>query len=113
MSLNQPAQFTTSIHDHWKLFLIEGLVLLLLGLLAILVPPLATLGVTIFIGWLFLISGAMGLITTFWARQAAGLWWSLISGLLGIGAGLVLLVSPVSGAVSLTLVLIVFFIIEG
>ena len=54
---------------HWLMFVVEGVVLLILGLLAVLVPPLATLGVTIFLGWLFLVSGVMGLIATFWARQ--------------------------------------------
>ncbi len=52
------------------MFLVEGIVLLALGFLAILLPPLATLGITILFGWLFLISGVMGLIATFWARQA-------------------------------------------
>jgi uncharacterized membrane protein HdeD (DUF308 family) len=107
------AAFAKSLHDHWVLFLIEGIVLLILGLLAFVIPPLATLGVTIVIGWLFLISGIMGLITTFGARKAPGFWWSLISAVLGIGAGLILLVMPLSGAISLTLVLIVFFLIEG
>jgi uncharacterized membrane protein HdeD (DUF308 family) len=79
----------------------------------VLLPPLATIGVTIFIGWLFLLSGVMGLIATFWARRAPGFWWALLSAALGIAAGLVLLASPAGGAVSLTLVLIVFFVIEG
>jgi uncharacterized membrane protein HdeD (DUF308 family) len=55
----------------------------------------------------------VGLFTTFWARHAPGFWWSLLSATLAIGAGLVLLAWPVGGAVSLTLVLIVFFLIEG
>jgi uncharacterized membrane protein HdeD (DUF308 family) len=95
------------------LFLIEGIVLVVLGILAIIVPPLATITFTLFLGWLFLISGIMGLITTFWARQAPGFWWSLLSAVLAIAAGIVLLVWPISGAISLTLLLIVFFIIEG
>lgn len=74
---------------------------------------LATIGFTIVLGWLFLISGIMGLVTTFYMRGAPGFWWALISALIGIGAGVVLLISPVSGAVSLTLVLIAFFIVEG
>jgi uncharacterized membrane protein HdeD (DUF308 family) len=114
---NQPASLgeaiTRSMHDHWLLFVIEGIVLLVLGALAIVVPPLATLGVTIFLGWLLLISGVVGLATTFMARGAPGFWWSLLSGVLGIVAGLVLILFPVSGAVSLTLVLIAFFIVEG
>lgn len=107
------AAFANSVREHWKLFLVEGVVLLILGLIALLIPPLATLGVTIVLGWLFLMSGSMGLIATFWARGAPGFWWSLISALLGIGAGVVLLAQPVSGAISLTLVLIVFFVVEG
>jgi uncharacterized membrane protein HdeD (DUF308 family) len=53
------------------------------------------------------------LITTFGARHAPGFWWSLLSAVLAIAAGLVLLAWPVSGAISLTLLLIVFFFIEG
>src|SRR3954451_4135503 len=113
MSMNQPLQAQVMLRDHWRMFVIEGVVLLILGFLAVLVPPLATLGVTIFLGWLVLISGVMGLIATIWARQAPGFWWALISALLGIAAGLVLVASPVGGAVSLTLVLIVFFVVEG
>jgi uncharacterized membrane protein HdeD (DUF308 family) len=46
-------------------------------------------------------------------RPAPGFWWSLISAVLGIIVGLLLIARPVSGAVSLTLVLIAFFLIEG
>jgi uncharacterized membrane protein HdeD (DUF308 family) len=102
-----------SIREHWVLFLIEGIVLVVLGILAILVPPLATITFTFFIGWLFLIMGIMGLITTFWARHAPGFWWSLLSAVLAIAAGIVLLINPFSGAFTLTLLLIAFFILEG
>jgi uncharacterized membrane protein HdeD (DUF308 family) len=119
MSMNQPdlrsAQraVAEAMREHWVLFLVEGIVLVVLGLLAIVIPPLATLAVTILIGWLFLISGALGLVTTFWAKGAPGFWWSLVSAIIAIVAGVILLASPVGGSVSLTLVLIVFFIIEG
>lgn len=119
MSMDRPdadrlrSTVTASMQEHWVLFLVEGIILVILGLVAIIVPPLATLAVAIFIGWLFLISGIVGLVTTFWMRHAPGFWWSLLSALLGIVAGIVLIGSPVSGAISLTLVLIVFFIIEG
>jgi uncharacterized membrane protein HdeD (DUF308 family) len=119
MSMNQPdlrsAQraVAEAMREHWVLFLVEGIVLVVLGLLAIVIPPLATLAVTILIGWLFLISGVVGLVTTFWAKGAPGFWWSLVSAIIAIIAGVILLASPVGGSVSLTLVLIVFFIIEG
>jgi len=102
-----------SVRDHWVMFLIEGVILVVLGLLAIVVPVVATIAVAIFLGWLFLISGIVGLITTFWARHAPGFWWALVSAVLAIAAGIVLLGWPISGAISLTLLLIVFFIIEG
>ena len=38
-----------AIHEHWKLFLIEGIILIILGIAAILVPPIATLAFTIVI----------------------------------------------------------------
>jgi uncharacterized membrane protein HdeD (DUF308 family) len=120
MSLNQPNNIeefqrtvVKSIHDHWVLFLVEGIVLVILGLLAIVLPPIATLAVTILVGWLFLISGVVGLIMTFMARQAPGFWWSLLSAVLAIAAGIVLLWSPLRAVVTLTLLLIVFFTIEG
>jgi uncharacterized membrane protein HdeD (DUF308 family) len=102
-----------TIHEHWVLFLVEGIVLLVLGAAAIIVPVIATLAFTLLIGWLFLISGVVGLITTFWMRNVPGFWWSLISGVVGIAAGIVLLLWPISGTVSLTLLLIAFFLVEG
>jgi uncharacterized membrane protein HdeD (DUF308 family) len=119
MSTNQPdiAKFqkavANSLHQHWKLYLTEGVVLLALGFIAIVIPPLATLAVTILLGWLFLISGLVGLVTSFWMRHAPGFIWSLVSAALGVLVGASLLAMPLSGALSLTIVLVAFFIIEG
>ncbi|HXQ85022.1 MAG TPA: HdeD family acid-resistance protein [Xanthobacteraceae bacterium] len=118
--MNQPARdgdlehaVASSIHAHWGLFLFEGIVLVILGAAAIILPVIATLAFTLIIGWLFLISGGVGLVTTFWMRSAPGFWWALVSAIIGILAGIVLLIWPISGTVSLTLVLIAFFLIEG
>jgi uncharacterized membrane protein HdeD (DUF308 family) len=120
MTMQQPANAAQiqaavgqAVREHATFFLVEGIVLIVLGILAIALPLFATLAVTIIFGWIFLASGIMGLIMTFGARGAPGFWWSLISALLATAAGLVLLVSPVSGAVSLTLLLIAFFVLEG
>jgi uncharacterized membrane protein HdeD (DUF308 family) len=102
-----------ALHDHWGLFLAEGIILVILGLLAIVVPPLATLAATFFIGWLFVISGIAGLIMTFMARRAPGFWWSLLSAVIALIAGALLLWQPVLGVLSLTFVIIAFFIIDG
>ena len=119
MSTNQPdvagiqRAVANALHEHWVLFLVEGVVLVVLGATAIALPPLATLAATIIIGWLFLVSGVVGLFTTFMMRKAPGFWWSLVSAALGIVVGLMLLARRISGAFSLTIVLVVFFVIEG
>jgi uncharacterized membrane protein HdeD (DUF308 family) len=101
------------VREHWKLFLIEGIILVVLGLLAVVVPMVAGLAVTILFGWLFLISGAVGLATTFTLPHAPGFWWSLVSGVLGMVVGGWLLIQPALGLASLTYLLIAFFVIEG
>jgi len=103
----------TSLQEHWVLYLAEGIILLILGVAAIIIPPIATLAVEILLGWIFLICGIAGLVTTFWMRQAPGFRWSLVSAIVAIAAGAALLAWPLNGIVSLTLVLIVFFAVEG
>src|ERR1700748_3019301 len=110
---NLQSHVSAAVREHWKAFLFEGILLVILGLAAIIVPPLASLAVTIFLGWLFLISGIAGLVLTFWARQLPGFWWSLISALLAIAAGFVLLTRPVQGTLTLTIVVGVYFVAEG
>src|ERR1700694_3110034 len=100
------------LRQHWVLYLIEGIILVAIGAAAIFFPPAATLAATIFLGWLLLISGGVGLVTTLWVR-GPGFWWSLVSAIIGIAAGAVLITSPLQGAVSLTIILGIFFIIEG
>jgi uncharacterized membrane protein HdeD (DUF308 family) len=107
------AEVARSVHEHWGLFLTEGLLLVVLGALAILIPPIATIAVALVIGWLFLLSGVLGLVTTFWARHAPGFWWSLVSAVLGIVVGAAMIGSPIGGALSLTILLVAFFAVEG
>src|SRR5450631_862339 len=107
------SKMSATVREHWKAFLIEGILLVILGLAAIIVPPLASLAVTIFLGWMFLISGIAGLALTFWARQMPGFWWSLISAVLGIGAGIILITQPVEGTLTLTIVVGAYFLAEG
>ena len=103
------AAVANAVREHSTFFLIEGIILIILGALAIFLTPFATIAVTIILGWIFLASGIVGLITTFGARRAPGFWWALLSALIAIGAGIILFVEPITGALSLTLVLIVPF----
>ncbi len=102
-----------SLYQHWRIYLVEGIVLLLLGVAAIVVPPIAGIGITIFLGWLFLIGGVVGLVATFGARRAPGFWWSLLSAVVALLAGVSLLSNPLAGLITLTYVLIAYFVVDG
>ena len=102
-----------AMHDHWKLFLTEGIILVILGMAAILVPVLASVAIAVFLGWLFAIGGIVGLIATIMGRRAPGFWWALISALIALAAGAALIGWPVAGAVSVTFVLTTFLVADG
>jgi uncharacterized membrane protein HdeD (DUF308 family) len=104
---------TASLRLHWRAFLIEGIVLFILGLLAIFIPVVATIAVEVLVGWVLLASGVVGLISTFRMRSSPGFGWSLLSAAIAIAAGVILLAWPLSGVLSLTLILTAFLTIEG
>jgi uncharacterized membrane protein HdeD (DUF308 family) len=107
------SRMSAAVKAHWKAFLFEGILFAVLGFAAMIVPPLASLAITIFLGWMFLISGIGGLILTFWAREMPGFWWSLISAALAVLAGGILLARPVQGVLTLTIVVGAYFLAEG
>jgi uncharacterized membrane protein HdeD (DUF308 family) len=67
------AAVANAVREHSKFFLAEGIILVLLGALAIFLPLFATITITIILGWIFLASGIIGMIATFGARLAPGL----------------------------------------
>jgi uncharacterized membrane protein HdeD (DUF308 family) len=107
------ARMREAVRQHWKAFLVEGILLAVMGLVALLLPAFASLAVAIVLGWLFLISGIGGLIVTFWARAMPGFWWSLISAALAVLAGGILLARPMQGVLTLTIVVGAYFLAEG
>ena len=102
-----------AIRSHWVLFLIQGVIMIILGVLAVGEPMVATLAVTLFAGWLFLFSGIVGLAGIFTARRVPGFWWALIMALLAIVVGIYLIWRPLSGTLSLTLAVGAFFGAQG
>jgi uncharacterized membrane protein HdeD (DUF308 family) len=116
MSLNPSdlgAALQKSVREHWRAFLIEGIILVILGLAAIALPPIAGLATALILGWLFLLGGMVGLVATFSQRNAPGFWWALLSAIVAILAGGVLMANPVAGVATLTYVLVAFFVIDG
>ena len=102
-----------ALKTHWKLFLFQGVVMVILGVLAVVWPAVATLAVDIYIGWLFLISGTVGLVAMFSARDVPAFFWTLLTAALAMAVGVLLIWKPAEGAESLTIVLTAFFIAEG
>src|SRR5208337_5246307 len=98
-----------AIHDHWILFLIQGVILAALGLLAIGAPLLATVVAVKLAGWLFFIGGIVGLASFFTGRDVPGSFWSFLTAAAAILLGIYLLRQPLAGMLSLTLVLAAFF----
>jgi uncharacterized membrane protein HdeD (DUF308 family) len=106
-------RLAAAIHDHWKLFLAEGIVMVILGLLAIAVPEVASLAIAIFIGWLFFVGGIFRTLSLLRHRHLPGFGWALATAILAILLGIILLARPIAGVLTLTIALVVFFILEG
>jgi uncharacterized membrane protein HdeD (DUF308 family) len=102
-----------TVRLHWQLFLAQGVIMMILGVLAMIWPQVSTLAVDIYVGWLFLLSGIVGIFTMFLARDVQAFLWMLLTAALSLFVGVMLVWHPTEGAVSLTMVLTAFFIVEG
>lgn len=96
-----------------SLLIFEGILFTLLGILAVALPGISTISTELFIGWLFLIGGVVQGYRSLVARHSPGFVGSLLVSLMYIIFGVLLLVYPLAGVISLTLVLTFFFIVEG
>jgi uncharacterized membrane protein HdeD (DUF308 family) len=103
----------TALRENWKWFVFQGIVMLILGCLAVAEPVIASVAVDIYIGWLFMLSGMLGLVAMFSARDVSAFLWMLLTSALSLAVGILLIWKPEAGTVSLTLVLTAFFIAEG
>jgi uncharacterized membrane protein HdeD (DUF308 family) len=102
-----------ALGSHWRLLMAQGVAMLILGGLAVAAPAAATVAVDVYIGWLFVLGGIIGIVAVAPTQDAPAFVWSLLTAALSVVAGVLLLWQPVTGAVSLTLVLVAFFIAEG
>lgn len=101
------------ISKNRNIFFAEGILFVILGTLAIILPGMSTLGVELLIGWLFLFGGIIQGVRAFKAYEQRGFWPSLLGSVVSIIVGVLLLLYPLTGILTLTLLLIVFFLLEG
>lgn len=87
--------------------------LLLAGIFAVLIPPVAGIAVALVVAWLLIFSGAMHLLFAWHTRTAGGFIWQLLVGVLYAAVGVYTLIHPVAGLASLTLVLAFYLLAEA
>jgi uncharacterized membrane protein HdeD (DUF308 family) len=98
---------------HWGWFLALGVLLIIAGMAAIAFPFISTIAAKIAIGWIFMIGGIAELIHAFNVQRWGGFFWNLLIGLLYLVVGGWLAFFPLTGILSLTIVLAALFIAEG
>jgi uncharacterized membrane protein HdeD (DUF308 family) len=113
MPIGFPADADT-LRKHSTWFIVYGTVMILLGLFAIAAPGIATLTVTLMVGWLLLLGGGFGLFAVIsGGRSAPGFWWNLLTAIVYILAGLAVLTRPVAGVLTLTIILAAYLLAGG
>ena len=98
-------------HSLWYLF--QGALMVVAGILAIAHPAMSSVALVIFFGWLLIISGIAQGISLIDARSVPHFWLQLVSVALFIIIGALFLRNPAESVVTLTLLLIVFLMVEG
>jgi uncharacterized membrane protein HdeD (DUF308 family) len=98
-------------HSLW--YMIQGILMMVAGLVALLFPLVSSVAVILLLGWLLIISGILQGISLIGASNVPHFWLQLISVVLSIVIGLMFLNDPGGGLVALTLLLVVFFIVGG
>jgi uncharacterized membrane protein HdeD (DUF308 family) len=95
------------------LSILWGVLLILLGMMAIASPLIAAVAVNVVIAWLLVVAGVVHLIVAFHTREAGPMVWRLLVGAAYICFGVYLIARPSVGVASLTLVVAILFLMEG
>jgi uncharacterized membrane protein HdeD (DUF308 family) len=97
----------------WKALMFVGVLAIVLGCIAILVPAVASVGTAIFIGWVLLVAGAFLVAAAFSAHSVGSLLLRMLWAVLTVIVGIWLIVEPHNGTLTLTFVLGVYFLFMG
>jgi uncharacterized membrane protein HdeD (DUF308 family) len=101
------------LRHKWGWFLTLGIIMLLLGIVAFIITPAATIGTVLVLGWLIVISGVVEAIHAFRMRKWGGIFLHFVGGILGVLIGLLIVTHPVAGALAWTLLFASFFTVIG
>jgi uncharacterized membrane protein HdeD (DUF308 family) len=109
----EAARIRFYIADHWLWFLGLGLLLTLAGAAAIAFPFFSTVAAKIALGWLLLLTGVANIVHAFATSGWRAFGHNLLVGLLFAAAGAYLAFFPLTGIITLTILLAALFIVEG
>jgi uncharacterized membrane protein HdeD (DUF308 family) len=102
-----------AIRGKWLWLVVLGIALIVLGIILLGSPVIATLATVTAIGILILLGGAMEVVGAFWCQEWSGFFLALLSGILGVVVGLMLLANPIQGGITLTILLASFLFVGG
>jgi uncharacterized membrane protein HdeD (DUF308 family) len=106
-------QVRDGLAKSWKALMTVGVLAILIGCIAILVPAVAAVGTAIFIGWILLVAGAFLVAAAFSAHSIGTVVVRLIWAALTVIVGAWLIFEPHNGTLTLTLVLGIYFLFMG
>jgi uncharacterized membrane protein HdeD (DUF308 family) len=101
------------MQKHWRLFFAEGIFFILLGIAAIVIPQVISVVIVIFLGWLIVLGGAFQVSRALFIRTMPGFWLWLCLGILQVLVGILLIADPIAGVLTLTMMMALFFGLEG
>lgn len=101
------------MRHRWGWLLALGVLMVVLGGVALFLTPAATLGTVLVLGWLLVVSGIIEAIQAFRVRRWGGMFLHLIAGILGVLIGLLVVTHPLVGALAWTLLFASFFTVIG
>jgi uncharacterized membrane protein HdeD (DUF308 family) len=106
-------QLQDYLQKHWRLFLFEGIAFIVLGIAAIIIPQFFSVVIVLFLGWVIVLAGAIHVSRAlfFSNMPGFGLWLGL--GILQILVGYLLIANPIAGVMTLTMMMTLFFVLEG
>ncbi len=110
--MNTLVEDLTTAQRRWWVFLVLGVLMIVLGIIAISMPVVITLGGVLYFGILLLIDGAWQVVSAFTTRHG-GLFFHLLLGFLDAIVGILLLSHPEVGALAITALLAVLFLVGG
>jgi uncharacterized membrane protein HdeD (DUF308 family) len=93
--------------------MVWGIIMFICGILAIALPLASSVGIVIVLAWLILFAGVCHLIFAFQSHSLGGFLWKVLLAIVYGFAGVYMLMHPLLGVISLTLVLAVFLLFEG